>query len=281
MKLGVIALLVFAAGVAAGWVKGGDSYVPTYRAHGLLYVGPSLGSQGPRFEPFVRAQVDILRSRRLALLAMQTEPWKKTGEPTGTGAAAQFEKRRMIGHKSGTQHIVVRFADPQPETALAGVKALLEAYEQLLPELQQSSAQLEAARSELRKVEEEQQRLRDQITEWTAGYGGLQGLEFRHKQAVQQNSPEAEKIGEVLRRVRAVQAEIEHLERMARQLRERIARLRRPTHPPVRIVDPGSLPTEPDMDDRDLSALRGAAIGALPGFLLLLAALVRGRRRRV
>jgi hypothetical protein len=180
-------LLGGAVGAAIGWTTGSVCY----RAQALVYIAPPeplaanpQSTEHPRFEGYLRYQVDILKSPRLALLAMRTEAWQKTGGSHQPEDVAAFLEQRSIAHKQGTQHIQVGFLHGQPEIALAGVLALLTAYEQLAPELGGSSEKAERARQQIDLLAGKSKEAMEQILKLTTEHGGLEGLQLLHQEAV-------------------------------------------------------------------------------------------------
>ena len=130
-------LIVVLVGAAVGATVGWSSQEPIYQSEGVVLVEPSLRSiEDPdrksddadvRCVHQLPGRADAAAPDRRSWRC-ETEAWRESGEPSGALAAGRFEERREIEHQRGTQHIVVRFHDVRPETATAGVKALLTAY---------------------------------------------------------------------------------------------------------------------------------------------------------
>lgn len=317
-------LLGGAVGAAIGWTTGSVCY----RAEATVFMAPPAplpanpeSTVHPRFEGYLRYQVEVLKSPRLALLALRTEAWQKTGEPHQVGDAAAFTGHVRIEHDLGTQHILVAFLHAEPEIALAGVRALLTAYQILSARLDGVAEKGEYARAQIDVLGAKIQAARDQILELTADHGGVEGLEIRHRAALAQvleaedelrrvrllieeggvkgdalvELKEREKrlvarlqtLAEANRKLGQSRVDIERLtqsnaddERQLEQMKALMEQLesQRAGKGRIRMLDHGSLPTEPFEDERSAHALRGFGFGALPGLLLLLLFTLSGRR---
>lgn len=192
-KLLLAGFLLLVGGLVGG-VLGWTSEEPVYRARGLIYIQQHLissanptGERGmPMFEGYVAYQAALLASRRCALLAMATETWGKAGEPRDPEAVAAFEARTSIVRPEGQPHIQVCFEDPRPDVAVAGVRALIEAYTKLSEDLNDANEKLEYARAQVDVLGGKQKTTTDQILVRTAEYGGVEGLEIRHRAAIKQ-----------------------------------------------------------------------------------------------
>jgi hypothetical protein len=189
-----VAIVLALLGAVVGGLAGFRSTPPLYRCEGLVYIAPSLPTPQdpagvnvlPMFNGFVAFQVQLMESLQAAYLAVETKTWQQTGEGTSPTAIDRFVERRSIVHSPDTQHILVRFVDRKPEVAVAGVHALLEAYEKLAVEesarddrLMFVTSQAEVVTASLKDVEEHTRKL-------TAEYGGPEGLELRHRASIEQ-----------------------------------------------------------------------------------------------
>lgn len=154
-------LLVVLIGAGLGATVGWGSQAPLYRCEGVARVQLPEDARGsrPMHEGFLAFQVEILKSRRATLLAMEEEAWGATGEDSGAACAETFEERRRIVSEPRTLHIRVGFLDARPEVALAGVRALLAAYEKLAAELRNADERLEPGRVQLETTRAEIERL--------------------------------------------------------------------------------------------------------------------------
>lgn len=327
-----IALMVLLLGLAVGAALGWTSGAVTYRAQCFIYIAPSEPHPAapgdeqvlPRFEAFVDAQVDLLKAPRLASLALTSDAWQRGGE-AGMEVAAFLEQRRIV-HKQRTQHIQVAFLHGQPEIALAGVQALLGAYEQLTEDLSPGGEQPELASARIVALRAKLLTVQEAIMTLTTDYGGVDGLVVSYESAVEALEAAERELAEVRRAIAAggtpeqlealkqqeqrlaahvesmraqllklteARGELGRLQKEAKSLETEIERLtvlketleaQQQGEGRIRIWDRGLLPTEPFQDTRLAGALRGGALGALPGFLLILGVGIFGmraiRRRR-
>jgi len=186
-------LLGLALGVAGGYV-GWKSQVPMYRGEGLIYIEPSLPSAQdplglsvlPMFKGFVALQVRLLNSSTVTQMAMETPVWQKTGKGREPEVVEQFTERRAILHSSDTQHIQIQFIDEKPGTALAGVQALMQAYESKSADQNSSDALLAKAKSQSDALAASSKDLANQLLRLGAEYGGEDGVQLRHVASLNQ-----------------------------------------------------------------------------------------------
>ncbi|MDJ0522274.1 MAG: hypothetical protein QNJ90_09395 [Planctomycetota bacterium] len=249
-------ILGAAVGAAMGWTTG----TVRHRAEAVLRLKPSrpvpqepgvYPGYPPRLEGLVAFHAELLRSRRLALHAMKTDAWRATGERHEAQDAVAFTERREVLHEPTSLDITVRFSDLNPETALAGLEALLVAYRELVADLDETRPRYEYAIQQMEKLNRSMQEAEALIR--TLPDGG----------------PEREKERERAARLRR---ENDELLALAEILEERAAR-----GTPA-IAKAPTLDDEPVDDMRPSAALRGAGFGALPGCVLMLV-LALGRRR--
>jgi Mrp family chromosome partitioning ATPase/uncharacterized protein involved in exopolysaccharide biosynthesis len=188
------AVLLATAGLVGGAYLGWHAKKPLYAGHSLIYIQPSMVSPKdptgtsvlPMFQGFVAYQVDLLKDSRLTEAAMETDIWKRTGRPAGPAAVADFEKHRLVEHASGTQHIQVLFLDPDPDVALAGVRAITQAYQVRAAELYDPNDQLAYARKQIEVLNSQIKNGTDGILDDTSKYGGVEGMEIQHRAVVKQ-----------------------------------------------------------------------------------------------
>ncbi len=135
-----LAVLLVVAGMAGGAYLGFRSTEPLYQQVALIHIAPSMPSlrdpEGrsvlPDFDGFIQWHVALLESARATQFAVASDTWQKKGRGGSDGEALQeFEEHRVIAHKRGTQYIEVQFLDPDPQVAVAGAAALIDAYRRL------------------------------------------------------------------------------------------------------------------------------------------------------
>ena len=180
--------LLLLVGTAGGATAGWASTEPLYRSQGLVYIAPVVLPPAnpadcvlPLWEGYLAYQVELLKSPRVALMAMETEPWKaRRHEAYGLAALPAFEARRSIEHAPSTQHVAIGFTHPDHATAQAGVRALIEAYTSLSEDLNDANGSLEYARAQSEKLMSMHKETVAQLLTITQEYGGTEGLELRH-----------------------------------------------------------------------------------------------------
>ena len=187
-----LAILAVLVGFAAGGVLGWMSEQPLYRATGQLYFKPSLpGARSPTdqgllplFESFLASQAEVLALGKTTRQALATEAWRATGGGDDAEAVHAFETRREVVLLPGTHIVEVSFVDPDPDVAVAGVRALIEAYQMVADDLAEGDESLldpgEPKEVVVRRLKEGL----DQLQTLTSVFGGLEGLEIRQRAAV-------------------------------------------------------------------------------------------------
>lgn len=217
--LGDFLVVLLAAGIAAS--TGCRSQPPVrqssevlYQSRKTIYIEPRIPtpqeSDGrgvfPMFHAFVAAQVELLQSRRTTLLAMQMPAWQRVRGDTSPGAIERFEAGRYIVHEPGTQHIEILFRDHRPEVAAGGVRALTEAYQKLSAEQGDSGKRLEDTRSAIKSLRARMRLASNEIASLTKDYGGVEGLQLRLLQSVEEALEAQKDLAEVRRQLRMHEA---------------------------------------------------------------------------
>ena len=165
---------------------------PLYRGTASIYIHPV--APGPRdtvdqsllplFESFLASEVEVIGTGEVTRRAVQTEVWQAAGGGNDADAMRSFEERRGVFLVPGTHLVRVEFVDPDPDVALAGVRAVIEAYQAQYAELHgEEEIDTGSGRRERLLV----RRLRaglDELQALTAEYGGVEGLEIRHRAAI-------------------------------------------------------------------------------------------------
>lgn len=186
-----VAILVALVGIAVGGFLGWRVERPLYRGTGTIYFNPvAAGPQGtatqslrPLFESFLASQVQMIRTGKVTRRAMETEVWQATGGSNDPEATRAFQERRAIVRVPGTHVVRVEFVDPDPDVAVAGVRAVIEAYQDLYAELHDED---EVGRGTGEEEKLLVRRLRNgmaRLVTLTSEFGGVGGLEIRHRAA--------------------------------------------------------------------------------------------------
>jgi len=190
-RVALLGLLGLVGGAAAGWLT---TPPPSYRAEALVYIeaampspdDPHGGNVLPMFEGFVAYQVQLLNSQRVAQLAMETEDWRGTGRETTPAAVARFLESRRIVHDPGTAHIQIQFAEATPELAVAGVRALLGAYEKVSVEENSNDDRLNFATTQRELLGAQRKEIANRLQVVAEPFGGVDGLQLRHSTSLHQ-----------------------------------------------------------------------------------------------
>jgi Mrp family chromosome partitioning ATPase/uncharacterized protein involved in exopolysaccharide biosynthesis len=183
------AVLLGLAGAAGGAYGGWKSQRPLYRAEGIIWVAASMPSPQdpagmnvlPMFKGFMAYQVQLLTSASITNQAMQEEAWVATGEGMDPEAIQAFVKRRGIIHEPDSLHIVVTFEDPDPAVALAGVRAILAAYEANAQAQNAQNDQLRYATDQTELLAAQLKRGSDELLRLIRDFGSIEVLEMQHR----------------------------------------------------------------------------------------------------
>ncbi len=288
----LLGMLGDAGGALVGWVTAR----PMYQCEGIVYIAPNMPTPQdpagvnvlPFFNGFVAYQVQLLESIHVANLAVATTPWQKSGEGATAEVAQRFFDRRSIVHKPDTQHILVRFTDPSPDVALAGVRALLDAYSMLTAEESAKDDRLTLVSTQADVLAAQRKDGEAKLNERVAAFGGIEGLELRHKatvdrllaaEAAQEKLPrtpvehldslrqESVRLGQVRVEVSGLRAESEDLGRRLEQMRALKEQLSAQLvgKGRISISHSGTRPQSPIESDWARRAAVGAAVGASLG----------------
>ena len=133
----VVTILV---GVVIGGIAGLKSKAPLYTSVAFIHVDPVV--QDPmakrdevmvRYENFVNTHVARILMDRVVLRAMEGELWRSTGRASieDDDAVVEFGESLIAFHDRTTEYITVSFSEETPAIAQRGVRAVIEAYEEL------------------------------------------------------------------------------------------------------------------------------------------------------
>lgn len=228
-----VLVLLFGAGVGAvaGGFVGWSTQTPLYRCEGGASVQytEDRSPHPPMFKAFGLFQVELLTQRRTTLAAMEEEVWTATGEPAGQESAAHFEDRRRVAYESDGDRIRVEFLDARPEVALAGVRALLAAYERRAAAADDTDKHLEHVGQQVKALRAMIEAIDERIQKAIADYGSVDALTVRHMATVQQaidTEEDLNRIREAIRRVTSSSLPpLEDLQRQEHELAERLEEL--------------------------------------------------------
>jgi Mrp family chromosome partitioning ATPase len=207
------ALLLAAAGAAGGAFAGFRMQAPQYRADGLIRIAASMPSARdprglnipPMFRAFVDEQVTMLKSYRLADIAVKSEPWRAAGQGTSADAIPQF-MARSSANLSGDSLIAIQFVDESPDVALAGVRALLAAYDEFLVDENRKSDKMGQAATQAAELELSLKEIDGRILKVPSEYGGEEALEIRHSTTMNQVLADEDLLRRVQGRIRRLES---------------------------------------------------------------------------
>lgn len=118
----------------------------------------------PMFDTYVDAQTERIRSRRVIDNAIRSDHWKPFGGTSNQDTAAFIENLKVI-HPRGSQIIHVAFTHEDRQGAMAGARAVIEAYEEIFVERdkQRDSVRIEVLQARRVDLTNELRSLRDRI----------------------------------------------------------------------------------------------------------------------
>lgn len=133
------AALGLVLGAGAAWLAY-ESVTPIYRSQAMLRINsytPKIlyGTENtgllPRYDNYLGAQVELIRSRRVTDLAMRSDPWSALGRPNTPETQREFRAGLSVNRNSAAEMLVIGFVDPQRDAAGAATRAMVEAYLQV------------------------------------------------------------------------------------------------------------------------------------------------------
>lgn len=164
----VLGLLIGAGGAYAGYKLFG----PVYKSTGILRITPLTlrilyagDVSASVFDSFVDVQINLLRSRPVIAAALQNPNWLETHAGEAPVEPEIFLRNLEITHAPRGELIDVAFTDKTPAGAMAGVRAVVEAYLKLNAD--QSTSQ------RIQVTEERGKELRAQLAKLTTRIGDI------------------------------------------------------------------------------------------------------------
>ncbi len=133
----ILAALLLGAG---GSFVGYRVMPPEYTSAGLIEIKPVLpkilyenehNSAIPMFDAYVNAQAQLMSSRRVIDMAMQSDRWKQTGRALNPDQVALFIENLQVQKARRGNTITVTFNDSEPDVAVAAVRSIIDAYERI------------------------------------------------------------------------------------------------------------------------------------------------------
>ena len=181
--------VLLAVMLGIGGAMAGSRYVePEYRSTAKLRIAPELRSvlydtdvtgRIPQYDAYLDAQINYMLSLPVIERAMEHEAWRRLGR--ADFPAAVFRGRLEIDHSRRTEIVQLRYRDPAPEAAAAGVQAMVDTYIQLYRQRQHGEDEriqhtLEDRRDALRR----QLTWLDQQRGQVVGNHGSEGIRQRY-----------------------------------------------------------------------------------------------------
>jgi Mrp family chromosome partitioning ATPase len=182
----LLALLL--GGAAAYYLH--EQVVPVYESRGTLRIraytprllyGNEASGRMPNFGTFMNEQVRKIRSDRVAVMAMESEPWRELGQQFTPEAQQDFRSRLRVWRSNET--IAVAFKHTDRQVAEVATKCVIEAYERLFYETDPTQDRKRMQILDERRVSLSNQlnSLNDQIATFGDAFGP-DGVRFRYQQ---------------------------------------------------------------------------------------------------
>jgi Mrp family chromosome partitioning ATPase/uncharacterized protein involved in exopolysaccharide biosynthesis len=185
--------IVIAAGAGSvGWF----TTTPIYQATGYIRVkaytpkiltNNEMSGEMPRYDNYLKAQANTIRSRRVVDDALQSEQWQQHSKDLSPQARDEFTSKLNVYAQPEIEQIVVQFKDPDPAVAQSATAVVIAAYSELQAGIDRESdlARL-AVLEELRTSYSSQlSQLRFQIEQVDRALGA-QGIAAWHRAKVSQ-----------------------------------------------------------------------------------------------
>ena len=178
----VLVLLALVGGTLGG-IVGWDASVPLYRYVRYLTVIPEVPTYKGRalaavsHETYMRMQSQMLESAYVTKLAMNTPTWRRDGwGHSGQAALRQFRASRSVRHTPGGFILCMAFVASDPDVAVAGANALVEAFTIVRRELPKPDTPEAICNRAVRQLEERIKQTEDEIATVAEGYGSAAEL---------------------------------------------------------------------------------------------------------
>jgi Mrp family chromosome partitioning ATPase/uncharacterized protein involved in exopolysaccharide biosynthesis len=185
-----LALLGALAGAAVGYLL----KTPLYRSTGLLriaYTLPPVMQETDQnlpismFPGYMRAQSQVIRSRRIAEVAVETSIWQSAVAPYGGAGVGDFIDGLDVELPGESDHLRVVFEHSIPDVAAAGVNAAIEAYKRSYDSTADAELKhrLELLRNQKQVLDQKVAQIQAQLESVTRDVGAAE-LETRYANAV-------------------------------------------------------------------------------------------------
>ena len=188
-----LAVLGLGAGAAVGWTL----WKPQYESVAMVQVDPVIRGLAvddervmPAYDGFVGSQVELIRSERIAGMAMSSPTWRNVTAGGGdsdaaTGAATDldaFSAALSAERPRSSQLVRVSYVAPEPSTARAAVVAVTEAFMRVFAEqnVQSDGVRLQMLNNRRRTLSADLTETRERRRE-AAGELGEDGLQARYQ----------------------------------------------------------------------------------------------------
>lgn len=173
----VLAVLTAVMGAVAGWFA--DR--PLYESQGMIQFRPDLGGEpAARYDEFVQSNIALLTKERVLSSAAESDEFRRVVRPAGAAAGpdlrqliANFRDHLDVRHAPGTSTtVVVRYVAPDPDSARAGVGAVIGSFVSIFGDLSWQDLQMRLGiitnvkNSLTRDIQRMEQQLRDETRDY-------------------------------------------------------------------------------------------------------------------
>jgi uncharacterized protein involved in exopolysaccharide biosynthesis len=133
----LISILLALTGSAIGAVLADKAVPPVYISHGLIGISPVVtqvvfeseqNKVMPLFDAFVSNQIELIRSERVMLHAMEDDDWRTRRSDLTPKHQEQFKDNLKVIRPARANIVKVSFKDTDPEVARKTVRSVINSY---------------------------------------------------------------------------------------------------------------------------------------------------------
>ena len=138
-----LSILLALIGSAVGGLLGYRAVPPLYQSRGLIGINPVVSKMMyeteqsavmPVFDAFISTQIELIRSERVILRAMQDEDWQARRPNMTPDQQQDFKDNLEVLRPARANIVIVRFNDKDPEAARIAVRSVINSYKRLFVE---------------------------------------------------------------------------------------------------------------------------------------------------
>lgn len=213
---GIVGIVIAAGAGSAAWfntkpIFQATGYVRVKAYTPKILIDNEKSGEMPRYDNYLMAQANTMRSRRVVDEAMKSERWQQHSKDLSPQARDKFISQLNVHAQPEIEMIVVQFKDADPSVTEAATSTIISAYAEFQGSIDRENdlARL-AVLEELRTSYSSQlSQLRFQIEQVDRALGA-QGIKAWHQAKVSQ-------LADYEQQVEQIKAEIQTLREMARQ----------------------------------------------------------------